>query len=177
MSIDSKSVKKDNLFLAIKGKNNDGHNYLNEAVSKGAYQCVISKNFNKIPKNKVIKVNNTYNFLKKLAILKRNYTNGKIIAVTGSSGKTSVKDLIGNLLNNYGKTYFSPRSFNNSYGVPLSLCNLQQEHEYGVFEIGMSRKGEIDNLSKIVKPNIAIITNIAEAHIENFKSLRSYCKS
>ena len=104
VSIDSKSVKKNNLFLAIKGKNNDGHNYLNEAVSKGAYKCVISKNFKKIPKNKVIKVNNTYNFLKKLAILKRNYTNGKIIAVTGSSGKTSVKELIGNLLNNYGKT-------------------------------------------------------------------------
>ena len=90
--------------------------------------------------------------------MKRNYTNGKIIAVTGSSGKTSVKDLIGNLLKNYGETYFSPRSFNNSYGVPLSLCNLEQEHKYGVFEIGMSKKGEIDNLSKIVKPNIAIIT-------------------
>ncbi len=177
VSIDSKSVKKGNLFLAIKGKNNDGHNYLREAITKGAYQCVISKNFNKIPKNKVIKVTNTYNFLKKLAVLKRNYTNGKIIAVTGSSGKTSVKDLIGNLLNNYGKTYFSPRSFNNSYGVPLSLCNLQQDHEFGVFEIGMSRKGEIDNLSKLVKPNIAIITNIAEAHIENFKSLGHIAKA
>ena len=177
VSINSKSIKKGNLFLAIKGKNNDGHNYLNEAVSNGANKCVISKNFNKIPKNKVIKVTNTYNFLKKLAVLKRNYTNAKIIAVTGSSGKTTVKDLIGNLLINYGETYYSPKSFNNSYGVPLSLCNLQKKHEYGVFEIGMSRKGEIDNLSKLVKPNIAIITNIAEAHIENFKSLSHIAKA
>ena len=177
VSIDSKTVKKGNLFFAIKGKKKDGHNYLNEAILKGASYCVISKNFNKISKNKFIKVSNTYNCLKKLAILKRNYTNGKIIAVTGSSGKTTVKDLIGNLLKRYGDTYFSPRSFNNSYGVPLSLCNLEQEHEYGVFEIGMSKKGEIYNLSKLVKPNIAIITNIAEAHIENFKNLNHIAKA
>ena len=115
--------------------------------------------------------------MKKLAFLKRNFTNAKIIAVTGSSGKTTVKDLIGNLLKNYGETYFSPRSYNNAYGVPLSLCNLEQEHNYGVFEIEMSKKGEIGALSKIVKPNIAIITNIAEAHIENFKNLSHIAKA
>ena len=135
VSIDSKSIKKGNLFVAIKGKNNDGHRYIKEAVLRGASYCVISKNLNRIPKHKIIKVPQTYNFLKELALLKRKHTNGKIIAVTGSSGKTTVKDLIGNLLNNYGKTYFSPRSFNNSYGVPLSLCNLEQDHKYGVFEI------------------------------------------
>ena len=84
---------------------------------------------------------------------------------------------MGNLLQNYGKTYFSPKSFNNSYGVPLSICNLEEEHRYGVFEIGMSRSGEIDQLSQIVRPNIAIITNIAEAHIENFKSLKDIAKA
>ena len=177
VSINSKSIKKENLFVAIKGENNDGHNYLREAVSKGASNCVISKNFNKISKNKIIKFSKTYNFLKKLAILKRSHTNGSIIAVTGSSGKTTVKDLVGNLLKNYGETYFSPRSFNNYYGVPLSLCNLEQNHQYGVFEIGMSKKGEIDRLSNIVKPHIAIITNIAEAHIENFKNLNHIAKA
>ncbi len=177
VSINSKSIKKDNLFVAIKGKKNDGHNFVKEAILKGASCCVISKNLNKIKKNKVIKVSNTYNFLKKLALLKRNHTNGKIIAVTGSSGKTTVKDLIGNLLKNYGETYFSPKSFNNAYGVPLSLCNLEYNHKYGVFEIGMSRKGEIYTLSKLVKPNIAIITNIAEAHIENFKNLSYIAKA
>ncbi len=177
VSIDSKLVKKRNLFVAIRGKKNDGHNFIKKAVFKGAYNCVVSKNTNKISKNKIIKVLNTHNFLKKLAFLKREYSNGKIIAVTGSSGKTSVKDLIGNLLKNYGETYFSPKSFNNSYGVPLSLCNLEQEHKFGVFEIGMSKKGEIDALSKIVKPNIAIITNVAEAHIENFKNLDHIAKA
>ena len=177
VSIDSKSVKRGNLFIAIKGKNNDGHNYLREAFLKGASNCVVSKKMDKISKNKIIKVSNTYKFLKKLAILKRSYTNGKIIAVTGSSGKTTIKDMLGNLLKNFGETYFSPRSFNNYYGVPLSLCNFEQEHKYGVFEIGMSKKGEIDNLSKVVKPNIAIITNIAEAHIENFKSLNHIAKA
>ena len=122
-------------------------------------------------------MDNTFSFLKQLAFLKRNYSNGTIIGVTGSSGKTSVKDLLGNLLQNYGKTYFSPKSFNNSYGVPLSICNLEEEHRYGVFEIGMSRSGEIDQLSQIVRPNIAIITNIAEAHIENFKSLKDIAKA
>ena len=112
-----------------------------------------------------------------MAILKRSHTNGSIIAVTGSSGKTTVKDLVGNLLKNYGETYFSPRSFNNYYGVPLSLCNLEQNHQYGVFEIGMSKKGEIDYLSNIVKPQYAIITNIAEAHIENFKNLNHIAKA
>ena len=97
--------------------------------------------------------------------------------MTGSSGKTTVKELIGNLLKNFGETYFSPNSFNNSFGVPLSLCNLENVHKYGVFEIGMSKKGEIDILSKIVKPDIAIITNIAEAHIENFKNLSHIAKA
>ena len=177
VSIDSKSLKKGNLFVAIKGKKNDGHNFINEAVFKGANNCVISKNFNKISKRKTIKVANTYDFLKKLAISKRNYTNSKIIAVTGSSGKTSVKDLVANLLKNFGETYFSPKSYNNSYGVPLSLCNLEQCHKFGVFEIGMSKKGEINTLSKIVKPDVAIITNIAEAHIENFKNLNQIAKA
>ena len=149
-------MKKGNLFIAIKGKNNDGHHFVKEALLKGAANCIISKNSPNFPKNKIIKVDNTFSFLKQLAFLKRNNSNGTIIGVTGSSGKTSVKDLIGNLLQNYGKTYFSPKSFNNSYGVPLSICNLEEEHRYGVFEIGMSRSGEIDQLSQIVRPNIVI---------------------
>ena len=172
-----KQLKKGNLFIAIKGKKNDGHNFIKEAFLKGAKNCVLSKNNLNISKNKITKVKNTFIFLKRLALLKRYYTNGVIIGVTGSSGKTSVKNLLGNLLQNYGETYFSPKSFNNSYGVPLSLCNLEEEHRYGVFEIGMSKKGEIGQLSKIVKPNIAIITNIAEAHIENFKNLKDIAKA
>ncbi len=171
VSINSKTLKKDNLFIAIKGKRNDGHYYLKEAFSKGASGCVVSKNNFQISSKKNVRVDNTFKFLNKLAVLKRNYLNAKIIAVTGSSGKTSVKDLIGNLLNVFGKTYFSPKSYNNQYGVPLSLCNLENTHKYGVFEIGMNKTGEIGKLSKLVKPDLGIITNVAEAHIENFKNL------
>jgi UDP-N-acetylmuramoyl-tripeptide--D-alanyl-D-alanine ligase len=106
--------------------------------------------------------------LNKLATQKRKYINAKVIAVTGSSGKTTLKTLIGKTLNEYEKTYFSQKSYNNYIGVPLSLCNIENDHKYGVFEIGMSNKGEIRRLSSLVKPDIAIITNIGEAHIENF---------
>ena len=76
------------------------------------------------------------------------------------------------LLSKHNNTYSSPRSFNNHYGVPLSLSNLRPDHRFGVFEVGMSKSGEIDTLSKIIKPHLAIITNIAEAHIENFKNIK-----
>ena len=177
VSIDSKSIKRGNLFIAIKGKKKDGHNYIREAISNGAISCVVSKNIKNVSKKRLLKVSNTFSFLKKFAKLKREYSAGKIIAITGSTGKTTVKELIGNLLKNYGDTFFSPKSFNNAYGVPLSLSNLENSHKFGVFEIGMSKSGEINNLSKIVKPHIGIITNIAEAHIENFKNLRHIAKA
>ena len=111
-----------------------------------------------------------------MAIKNRYYSNAKIIGITGSAGKTSLKSLLGKLLEIYGNTYFSPKSFNNNIGVPLSLANLEIKHRYGVFEIGMSKQGEIRKLSKIVKPNIGIITNIGAAHIQNFKNLDDIAK-
>ena len=83
-----------------------------------------------------------------------------------------MKNLLGNLLKNYGETFSSPKSYNNNFGVPLSLSQLNTKHKYGVFEVGMSKKGEINALTKLIRPQIAIITNIGEAHIENFKNLR-----
>ena len=178
VSINSKTIKKKKIcLLPLEEKNNDGHKFIKEACLKGASACVVSQKNCKISKNKKIKVQDTYKFLKSLAFQKRKNSTAKIIAVTGSSGKTSVKDLIGNLLKNFGETYFSPKSYNNSFGVPLSLCNLEQSHRFGVFEIGMSKSGEINTLSQIVRPFIGIITNIAEAHIENFKNLKQIAKA
>ena len=97
--------------------------------------------------------------------------------ITGSVGKTTLKNLISFALKNYGKVYYSPHSYNNKFGVPLSLSNLKSSIEYGVFEIGMDKKGEIDNLSKIVKPEIAIITNISEAHFKNFNTLKDIAQA
>ena len=177
VSINSKQIKKDNLFIAIKGKKHDGHLYVREALKNKANYCVVQKNIKKLDKSKIIKCPNTKFFLNKLAVLKRNRVNIKAIAITGSSGKTTLKTLIGKTLNEYRKTYFSQKSYNNHIGVPLSLSNLENDHKYGVFEIGMSNKGEIQRLSSLVKPDIAIITNIGEAHIENFDNLNGIAKA
>ena len=177
VSINSKELKKGNLFIAIKGKNKDGHNFISEAIKKGASLCIGSKNNRKIKGKKLIKFYNTNNFLRILATIKRKYSKAKIVGVTGSSGKTTVKTLLGNLLSKYGNTYFSPKSFNNHYGVPLSLSNLESHHQFGVFEIGMSKPGEINRLSKMVKPDIGVITNVAPAHIENFKNIKEIAKA
>jgi murE/murF fusion protein len=177
VSINSKQIKKGNLFVSIKGKNYDGHVFVNEALKNKANYCIVKKKINQFNKKKLIKCNNTILFLNKLAVLKRRNSNAKIIAVTGSSGKTTLKTLLGKILKEYDKTYFSQESYNNHIGVPLSMCNLESDHRYGVFEIGMSNAGEILKLSNIVKPDIAIITNVGEAHIENFDNLNSIAKA
>jgi murE/murF fusion protein len=177
VSINSKQIKKNNLFIAIKGKNHDGHNFVKEALRNKANYCVVQKNINKLDKKKLIKCLSTINFLNKLAIIKRSNINLKVIAVTGSSGKTTLKTLLGKTLSEYGKTYFSQKSYNNHIGVPLSLCNLENDHKYGIFEIGMNNAGEIQKLSNLVKPDIAIITNIGEAHLENFDNLSGIAKA
>ena len=175
VSINSKKIKNKNLFIAIKGKRNDGHNFLSEAIKNGASHCVISKNFNN--KNKFIKVKNTMDFLRKLAQNKRTSSSAKFIAITGSSGKTTVKTMLGSLLNEYTKTFFSPHSYNNHYGVPLSICNMNFYDNFGVFEVGMSKFNEINKLSALVKPHIAMITNVSEAHLENFKNIKEIAKA
>ena len=176
-TINSKEVKKENLFIAIKGKNHDGHDFVQSAIKKGASVCVVSKNIKQISKKKLIKTKNTNNFLNILAHKKRIFSKAKVIAVTGSAGKTTVKTLLGNLLNQYSKTFFSPKSYNNHYGVPISLCNLEQNHRFAVLEVGMSKKGEINKLSKLINPHVGIITNVAEAHIKNFKNLKGIAKA
>ena len=176
LATDSRVVKKNNLFLTIKGKNNDGSKFIPHALNKGA-RYIVSSKVEKRYRKKTLKVKNEILFLNKFAKLKRESSLAKIIAITGSVGKTSLKNLIKQLLQNFEKTYSSPRSYNNHLGVPISLSNLTGEDKYGVFEIGMSKKGEIDNLSKLIKPHIGIITNIGEAHIENFTNIRGIAKA
>tara|TARA_Y100000590_G_scaffold397925_1_gene479812 strand:+ start:333 stop:3164 length:2832 start_codon:yes stop_codon:yes gene_type:complete len=177
VSINSKTIKKNNLFFAIKGKNTDGHKFVKEAIRKGAIKSVVNNKIRKISKNKIIKVKNTLLSLNNLAKITREKSFAKIIGITGSVGKTTLKNLIGFSLKNYGKVYYSPYSYNNKFGVPLSLSNLKNNTDYGIFEIGMDKKGEIDNLSKIVKPEIAIITNISGAHFKNFNTLKDIAKA
>ena len=176
LSIDSRSIKKGNLFLSIKGKNNDGKKFINDALKKGA-GCVITDSIIQKKNKKIFKVNNTISFLNNFAKSKRAQSQGKIIAITGSAGKTSVKNLLKDLLKNFGKTYCSPKSFNNHLGVPISLSNLSFDDRFGIFEVGMSKIGEIKKLSKMIKPHIGIITNIGEAHLENFNNIHGIAKA
>ena len=176
LAIDSRVLKKNNLFLTIKGKNNNGVKFIPKALKKGAAYVITSKNIKKY-KDKIIRVENEVKFLNDFASKKRQKTDAKIIAITGSAGKTSLKNLIKDLLQNFDQTIYSPKSYNNHFGVPLSISQLNKDHKFGVFEVGMSRPGEINNLSKLIKPNIAVITNIGEAHIENFKNLSGIAKA
>ena len=176
LAVDSRDIKKNNLFLAIKGKNKDGNNFISMSIKKGA-AIIVSSEIKKNYRKKIIKVDNEIDFLNKFASLKRAGVNAKIIAITGSAGKTSLKNLLNTLLNKFGNTYASPKSFNNHFGVPISLSNLNLDHEYGVFEVGMSKAGEINKLSKMIKPNLGVITNIGEAHLENFKNIHEIAKA
>ena len=171
VSINSKDLKKNDIFFAIKGKKKDGSKFLNEAFKKKSSLLITHKIKKNIPLFKQIKVKNTLNFLTECAKSYRDNIDTNIIGITGSCGKTTLKKLLGESFTKISKTYFSPSSFNNKFGVPLSLLNLKQNKKFGVFEVGMDKKGEIDFLTKILKPNLAIITNISYAHSKNFKNI------
>ena len=176
LSIDSRVLKKNNLFLTIKGKNNDGLKFIPKALKKGARYIISSKKIKRF-KSKLIRVDNETKFLNDFALKKRNFSSAKIIAITGSAGKTSLKNLSKKLLQNFQETFCSPKSYNNHFGVPLSLSNLKTKYKYCILEVGMSKAGEINLLTKLIRPHIAIITNIGEAHIENFNNLKGIAKA
>ena len=171
ISINSKTIKRNDIFFAIKGKKIDGNKFVSEALKKKSSLSIVNKFDQNYSLSKQIKVKNSLSFLTKCSSIFRRNINAKIISITGSCGKTTLKEMIGFTLKKISKTSFSPKSFNNKYGVPLSLFNLKQDDKFGVFEVGMDKKGEINNLSKIINPDLAIITNISYAHSKNFKNI------
>ena len=170
--IDSREVKKNDIFFAIKGKRNDGNKYVSESFKKKASFVVLNKIQKNFDNQKQILVNNSLSFLTNISKIFRKNIDTKIIAITGSCGKTTLKELLGNSLKKISKVTISPKSFNNKYGVPLSLFNLSQNDNFGVLEVGMDKKGEIDYLSKIIQPDVSVITNINYAHAKNFKNIK-----
>ncbi len=170
--INSQEVKKNDIFFAIKGKKNDGNKFVNQAFKNKASIVVSNKVQNKFEINKQIKVKDTLKFLTDTAKIFRSCISTKIIAITGSCGKTTLKEMLGDTLRKISKVSISPKSYNNKYGVPLSLLNFGENDDFGVLEVGMDKKGEIDYLSKIIQPDVSVITNINFAHIKNFKSIK-----
>ncbi len=170
--INSQEVIKNDIFFAIRGKKNDGNKYVAQSFKRKASLAVVNKIQNNLNKSRQIKVKNTLKFLTDISKTFRKSIDTNIIAITGSCGKTTLKELLGNVLNKISKVSISPKSYNNKFGVPLSLFNLKQNDEFGILEVGMDKKGEIDYLSKIIEPDVGVITNINYAHAKNFKNIK-----
>lgn len=172
ISIDTRALKKGELFVALKGDARDGHEFVNDALEKGA-ACLVSR----IPEGvdesaPLLVVKDTFTALQDLGRASRHRTGAKIIAVTGSVGKTGTKEMLAAAFGALGQTYASKASHNNHWGVPLSLAGMHAGCDYGVFEIGMNHPGEIRPLSRMAQPHVAIITTVAGVHMEHFESVR-----
>ena len=174
--IDSRKIifPDSSLFFAIQGPQHDGHQYL-EATAKAGIRNFIIFNQNAISKNIpdscFILVDDTLSALQKLASYHRNQFQIPVIGITGSNGKTIVKDWLSQVLSTQYNVCKNPKSYNSQVGVPLSVWNLQEENEIGIFEAGISQKGEMEKLELIIQPTLGILTNIGTAHEENFLSV------
>ena len=174
ISIDSRSIKPGEAFFAIKGDRVDGHNYASIAVANGAALLVVSEaklsGLGRLTVPMIV-VDDVLVALGRLGVAARARVAGKVIAVTGSVGKTTTKEMLRHVLSPSGRVHASAASFNNHWGVPLTLASMPQNTEFGVFEIGMNHFNEIRALVKLVQPDVAVITNIGAAHLGNFSSL------
>jgi UDP-N-acetylmuramoyl-tripeptide--D-alanyl-D-alanine ligase len=172
VSIDSRSIAPGEIFVAIKGENRDGHEFVEAALKAGAGLAIVSRPTQAMEKaGPLLIVDDPLRALERLGKAARARSSAKIIGVTGSVGKTSTKEMLKLALSASGLTHASSASFNNQWGVPLSLARLRRECAFGVFEIGMNHAGEITPLTRLVRPHIAIVTAIAASHLGYFNSL------
>lgn len=174
ISIDSRAIGKGEAFFAIKGDRVDGHDYAGIALANGAALLVVSEA--KLPAlgrlhAPMIVVDDVLDAMVRLGCAARDRSAARIIAVTGSVGKTTTKEMLRHVLSPSGSVHASVASFNNHWGVPLTLSRMPENTDFGVFEIGMNHPDEIRPLVKMVRPHVAIVTTIAAAHLGNFKDL------
>ncbi len=174
ISIDTRTLSPGDAFFAIKGENFDGHNFASKAMIAGASCLVVAEE--KLPALggvtlPMLVVPDVLEALRMLGRAARARTDAKVIAVTGSAGKTTTKDALRHVLARCGRVHASAASFNNHWGVPLTLARMPAATDFAIFEIGMNHAGEITPLTKMVRPHVAIVTMIAAAHLGNFGSL------
>ncbi|MGU3398220.1 UDP-N-acetylmuramoylalanyl-D-glutamyl-2,6-diaminopimelate--D-alanyl-D-alanine ligase [Brucellaceae bacterium D45D] len=174
ISIDSRTLKPGEAFFAIKGDQFDGHDFATSAMAAGAALLVVAEH--RLPafgnvKVPMIVVDDVLEALTKLGVASRARSKAQIIAVTGSVGKTTTKEALRHVLSEEGKVHASVASFNNHWGVPLTLARMPQDTDYGIFEIGMNHADEIRPLVRMVRPHIALITLVAPAHLGHFANL------
>jgi UDP-N-acetylmuramoyl-tripeptide--D-alanyl-D-alanine ligase len=172
LSIDTRTLKAGDLFVALQGDNRDGHDFVRAAFEAKAGAALVAR----APEGAdgpLLTVGHTQRGLEDLARAARSRSNAKILAVTGSAGKTTTKEILRLACDALGRTHASAASYNNHWGVPLSLAALPRDAEYGIFEVGMNHFGELRNLVSFVKPHVALITTIAPAHLEFFGNCES----
>ena len=167
ISIDSRTILSCELFIAIKGTNFDGHNFLNEVIKKGGKAVVIKDGMQNLLPNKFPfwTVPDTLEAFQKLALFKRRKLNIPVVGITGSVGKTTTKEMMGEVLKQLGKIKLSQLNFNNEIGVGLTILDSDSNDKTLILEMGMRGLGQIENLSKFSEPDIAVITNIGSSHI------------
>ena len=177
ISIDTRNLKPGEIFVALRDAR-DGHEFLNNAFEAGAAAALVARAPEDAPDGApLLVVNDTLEGLRDLAAAARMRNFGKRIAVTGSVGKTSTKEILRGILSPAGAVHAADKSFNNHWGVPLTLARMPMMADYGVFEIGMNHPGEITPLSGLVRPHAAIVTTVAAAHLEFFKSVEEIAEA
>jgi UDP-N-acetylmuramoyl-tripeptide--D-alanyl-D-alanine ligase len=170
VSIDSRTLKEGDLFVAIKGEHTDGHKFVGAAFEKGAAAAIVELDFQGGSGLPLFRVRDTLQALNGLARAARKRSGARVVAVTGSVGKTGTKEMLRLMLSTAGPTHASEKSYNNLWGVPLSLARMPAAARFGAFEIGMNHAGEITPLTCLVHPHLAIVTWVAPVHLEFFRS-------
>ena len=177
---DSREIRGGELFLALKGKNTHGHDFVDRALEKGAALCLVEdESFLEHVEHghRFVCVKNSLEAFWKLANHYRKELAIPILAVTGSMGKTTVKEMTAQLLLTQENGAYSKKSFNNHVGVPYTLCTIGKQHKWAVLEVGMNNPGEISNLTKIIEPNYVLITGIAAVHLAHFENIEAIAKA
>jgi UDP-N-acetylmuramoyl-tripeptide--D-alanyl-D-alanine ligase len=178
-SIDSRTIQAGELFFAVKGERLDGHDFVEAALAAGAVAAVVSKEH--LPryaaKTNLLAVDDTLSALQTLGAAVRRLWGKPVIAVTGSTGKTTTKDAIAHLLSTRYRVLRSEGNLNNQFGLPLQLLRLEPEHELAVVELGMSQAGEITSLARLAQPETGVVTNVAPVHLGFFKSLAEIARA
>lgn len=176
VSTDSRTLQSGDLFVALRGPNYDGHNYLRQAVEFGAAACLSEEVVGGLPVP-VIQVEDTLGSLGTIAASIRSEFKGPVAAVTGTSGKTSTKEMLASILTLCCPGLKTAGNFNNLIGLPLTLAGLEPEHRWMVLEMGMNQPGEISRLARIARPNVALITNAGAGHLEGLGNVRAVAQA
>lgn len=177
ISTDSRKIDEQSLFIALRGERFDAHNFVADVLNRGCPLAVVDHLIENAPAEKQLVVRDTLEAYGKIGAYNRSLFKGTVIGLTGSAGKTTTKEEIAFLLSHFAKTYATAGNHNNQVGVPQSLCELDMSARYAVIEMGMSSKGEISRSVNLVKPDIAVVTNVYPMHIEFFPDFEGIARA